>query len=109
MSPRTARQRWRTTAIVGFTLAEGLAGAELAIAGRLPVPCTVGNCSANPTTYGFTTPPAGFVTSGHASASTSGNTLTVTQSSSQAILNWASFNIDAGGKVVFQQPSSTAA
>jgi len=108
MSPRTARQRWRTTAIVGFTLAEGLAGAELAIAGRLPVPCTVGNCSANPTTYGFTTPPAGFVTSGHASASTSGNTLTVTQSSSQAILNWASFNIDAGGKVVFQQPSSTA-
>ncbi len=58
-------------------------------------------------TPGFTQP-GGFVTSGQATAVQSGNTLTVNQTSAQAILNWSSFNVSADGKVVFQQPGATS-
>jgi filamentous hemagglutinin len=82
---------------------------------QLPVPCFAGTCAAG-TTPGFSTKlpngalsgPGGFVTSGSASATQSGNSLTVTQTSNQAILNWASFNIGAGGTVQFIQPGSTS-
>lgn len=50
----------------------------------------------------------GFVTTGAATATQAGNTLSVNQTSNTATLNWSSFNISAAGKVVFQQPSSTA-
>lgn len=63
---------------------------------QLPIPCQPGVCSANST----------FVTSGAATAVATGNSLTVQQSSNTATLNWATFNIGANGKVVFQQPSS---
>jgi len=56
----------------------------------------------------MTAPPAGFVTSGAATAVSNGSTLTVNQTTDQAILNWQSFNISADGKVIFNQPSSTA-
>ncbi len=81
----------------------------------LPVPCFAGTCAPG-TTPGFSTKlpsgtlagPGGFVTNGSAYATASGNTLTVTQTSSNAILNWASFNIGAGALVQFVQPSNTA-
>jgi filamentous hemagglutinin family protein len=83
-----------------------LCGSASVVAATLPVPCTAASCAPN-TTPGFTAP-TGFVTSGKATATQSGNTLTVSQASSQAILNWSSFNVSADGKVVFQQPTSTS-
>jgi len=66
--------------------------------GQLPVPCQPGTCGANPT----------FVTSGRASATITGRSLSVNQTSSSATLNWASFNIGADGTVTFVQPSASA-
>ena len=69
----------------------------------LPTPCTA--CTPANSTVSATTK---FVTAGSATASTSGNTMTITQSSPTAILNWQNFNIDKGYTVNFVQPSSTA-
>ncbi len=66
---------------------------------ELPVPCVSGVCGSNV---------PGFVTAGIAGATASGNTLTVTQGSNSATLNWSSFNISADGVVNFVQPSSSA-
>ncbi len=65
----------------------------------MPVPCLAGSCGTNA---------PGFITTGSATATQSGNTLSVTQTTTTATLNWAKFNIGAGGKVVFTQPSSTS-
>ena len=52
--------------------------------------------------------PAGLsVVSGTAGAVASGSTLNVTASSG-AVLNWQSFNINAGETTIFQQPSATS-
>jgi filamentous hemagglutinin len=75
----------------------GIGGIALA-ATQLPIPCAPGACGKN----------NAFVTSGAATAVQSGKTLAVNQTSNNATLNWASFNIGADGKVVFQQPSSTS-
>ena len=74
----------------------------VARAATLPVPCagsvcTSGNVSAAP----------GFVSAGQATARQSGPTLTVNQTTSNATLNWQSFNISADGTVQFVQPSAT--
>jgi filamentous hemagglutinin len=66
---------------------------------QLPVVCVAGLCGNNSTS---------FVGSGQATAIVSGNTLTVNQASEQALLNWASFNVSADGKVIFKQPDSNA-
>ena len=84
-----AAVQWTTPAPAGTTL---------------PVACAPGTCPSGVT---------GFVGSGSISnpknqPTISGNTLTITQKSPDLTLNWASFNIGAGGKVVFQQPSATA-
>jgi filamentous hemagglutinin len=68
----------------------------------LPTPCIGGNCGTSATTFA----PA---LTGTAGAAVIGNTLTVTQTTSKAILNWADFNIANGYKVNFVQPSATAA
>ena len=68
--------------------------------GTLPVPCVPGSCGS--------LGPSKFITSGNATATQSGGTLTVNQTSNQAALNWSSFDIAAGNKVVFNQPSSSA-
>src|SRR4051812_2132709 len=67
-------------------------------AAELPVACIAGSCGTN----------VGFVTSGQASATSSGNTLTVQQASDKAILNWQSFNIGADGHVTFKQPGASS-
>ena len=107
VSPRTrAQSRLSITTVTGFVVGRALFGGDVGLAATLPVPCAAGSCA--PTkTPGFTAP-AGFVTSGQATATQSGNQLTVTQSSNQAILNWSSFNISADGKVVFNQPGATS-
>ncbi|MBU2721368.1 filamentous hemagglutinin N-terminal domain-containing protein, partial [Acidithiobacillus ferridurans] len=53
-------------------------------------------------------PTDGQVVSGQATLSQTGNQLTVTQSSSKAILNWQSFSIGSGQTVDFQQPNAAS-
>ncbi len=81
-------------------LVVGAAGPLAAVAATLPVPCASGTCGA--------AGPLTWVSQGAASAVSSGNQLTISQTSNQAILNWSSFNVSADGKVVFQQPGSTS-
>src|SRR6516165_9338973 len=66
----------------------------------LPTPCLPGTCGP--------VGPSTFIASGHATATQAGNTLTVKQTSTQAALNWASFNIAQNYKVDFQQPSASS-
>lgn len=88
-----ARNEKTVAATVAAILMASRAGAA-----TLPVPCVGGTCKG----------PSSWVASGAATAVSAGNTLTVNQTSNQAILNWASFNISADGHVVFQQPSSSS-
>jgi filamentous hemagglutinin len=84
-------------------LAAMLASGPLAAAppaNQLPIVCVAGNCGPNG--------PSTWLGSGQATASTAANTLTIQQSSEQAVLNWASFNVGADGKVIFKQPNSSA-
>ena len=82
-------------------LAVGSCSASAILAGtQLPMVCTAGSCGPKG--------PASFVGSGQAGATYVGNTLTVQQTSEQAVLNWASFNVSADGKVLFKQPNGQA-
>src|ERR1700722_7161417 len=94
------------TTVAGLAMALSLLCGNASVAATLPVPCAAASCPGNKTP-GFTAP-IGFVTSGQATATQSGNTLTVSQTSNQAILNWSSFNVGADGKVVFNQPGATS-
>src|SRR6202789_2463119 len=68
----------------------------------LPTKCGPGNSCGSAATS--------FLQFGSATAAMSGsNTLNVTQTTTQAIVNWANFNIANGFKVNFIQPSATAA
>lgn len=53
-------------------------------------------------------PQGGVVSSGAATISQSGNTTTINQTSANAVIDWASFNIDAGEATHFVQPSASA-
>lgn len=66
----------------------------------LPTPCVQGNCGSSA---------SGFNTYGKAGTTIVGNTETITQTTADAIVNWADFNIANGYRVVFVQPSATAA
>src|SRR5215472_4296445 len=66
----------------------------------LPVPCTAGSCGASG--------PQSWVTSGAATATQVGSSLTVNQSTQNALLNWRSFNISHDGKVTFVQPGRSS-
>ncbi len=54
-------------------------------------------------------PTQGVVTSGAASIQQSGANLSVTQTSSRAIVNWGSFSIGQGNGVAFDQPNASSA
>lgn len=51
----------------------------------------------------------GTVASGAASGSVAGNQLTIDQTSGRAVIDWTSFNIDAGKSVLFNQPTASSA
>ena len=54
-------------------------------------------------------PSGGHVVAGQASiASPNSNQVTITQSSSRAVINWGSFNVSAGQKVQFKQPNASS-
>jgi filamentous hemagglutinin len=71
--------------------------------GTLPVPCSV--CV---TSVPNAPPVTTWVTSGAATYVTSGNSMTINQSTDRAVLNWQSFNISTDGKVTFKQPDSNS-
>src|SRR5262245_32227476 len=112
---RMAKRKQRTTSMLRTTsitsiavVVRGLLFGDQGLGATLPVPCRAGSCAPKTAVPGFTTARRGFETSGKATAVQSGNTLTVSPASNQAILNWSSFNVSADGKVVFQQPSSSS-
>jgi len=99
MCSKAKRALW-TGVRIGILLVALAHWSARSVAGvSLPVPCVATSCG---------TGVKGFVTSGAASAVQSGNSLSVSQTSNTATLNWSSFNIGAGGKVTFVQPSSTS-
>jgi filamentous hemagglutinin family protein len=53
-------------------------------------------------------PTGGQVVAGQAQIGTSGSQMTINQATSQAILNWNTFDIGAQASVKFQQPSASA-
>lgn len=86
----------RSLMILGGTMAL----AATVEAAELPVVCAAGNCGAGG--------PSSWVTSGTASATQTQSTLTIDQTSERAVLNWASFNVSADGRVVFNQPNANS-
>jgi len=76
--------------------------AATAARAELPVPCGGGACTANGG-------PAVWVSSGRVQdPAVVGNTMNITQESDKAILNWASFNVDAGTSINFAQPTNAS-
>ena len=90
------RQVYKWAVTIGMAAPFGVSSA-LVGAVTLPVPCAGGACGVS-----------AFVSAGQANAVRVGSTLTINQASSNATLNWQSFDISADGKVQFVQPSSTA-
>ena len=85
---------------LALAISSALMAAPLTAGTQLPIVCVAGSCGPNA--------PTSWVSSGQATATSVGNTLTVQQTSEQAILNWQSFNISADGRVIFNQPNSSA-
>jgi filamentous hemagglutinin family protein len=56
----------------------------------------------------YALPSGGTVAAGQAAIASDATSLTVTQSTDRAILNWQSFDIAQGERVAFQQPSAQA-
>ena len=101
--PQPAIGRLTVSAVVSAILQMSAREALAAGPTQLPIACAGAGVACGTNVTG-----TNFVTSGAASVSTSGKTLTVQQTSTNATLNWASFNVTSDGKVVFQQPSSSA-
>jgi filamentous hemagglutinin family protein len=95
---KQARQNGSTAAAGALLISALQLNSGKGVAATLPTPCLQGTCGS-------------FVTQGSAGAVNSGSTLTVNQTTSQAILNWQNFNVSAGASVVFNQikgPTSIA-
>jgi filamentous hemagglutinin family protein len=87
--------------MISMGVSAALAGAGASPAATLPAPCLANSCAGNGG-------PANFVTSGSATATITGSTLRVNQSSANTILNWSNFNVSADGHVVFNQPTGNS-
>ena len=106
MSKHTRHRTSLTFLEYGYGIFHGVGALAVALSpnllhAELPVPCVAGACSG-------VTGPIGWLGSGTASAALSGNTLTITQGSERAVLNWKSFNLGAADSVEFRQPSASA-
>ncbi|MFN4349315.1 MAG: beta strand repeat-containing protein [Hylemonella sp.] len=69
--------------------------------------CTLSRADINPAIAGL--PKGGTVAAGSVASDLTGNKLTLTQTGNRAIIDWTSFNINAGKTVEFVQPSASAA
>jgi filamentous hemagglutinin family protein len=94
------RVQGRRRRLAALTLAATAMPMGVAWAQSLPIPC--GGASCGPTG------PTSWITQGSASASLVGPDLHIYQQTDTAIFNWQSFNIGAGNRVEFEQPSSAA-
>ncbi|WP_338634145.1 Heme/hemopexin-binding protein precursor [Sporomusa ovata DSM 2662] len=72
------------------------------------VPATAGLLLLSAYSTALANPTNGNVTSGSATITATGNTTTINQSSSKAIINWTSFSVAKGETVNFVQPSASA-
>ncbi|GFE84262.1 hypothetical protein GCM10011487_62620 [Steroidobacter agaridevorans] len=90
-------------AFLGGTLALAASVSCSVDAAELPLVCTPGTCF-----QGGQAGPSQWVTSGAATEVRTGNTLTVNQTTDRAVLNWASFNVSADGRVIFNQPNANS-
>jgi len=89
------RQAWlRSTALAGFARV-----AILGVAGFLSL--GIGSAA-------YALPMGGTVSAGAAGISSTNTSLTVNQSSQNAVINWQSFGIAQGESVTFQQPDSSS-
>ena len=61
---------------------------------------------AAPAAFAQSLPTGGSVVNGSAGIAESGNTMTITQTTRGAIINWGTFNIGAGYGVTFNQPNN---
>ena len=75
----------------------------------LAVLATAGAFAAGPSLAQSILPTNGVVTSGAAAIRQSGASLSVTQSSPRAIVNWGSFSIGPANAVTFDQPTASSA
>src|SRR5277367_1317923 len=86
---------------IALALFAGCGGIAHSLAATLPVPCLAGSC-------GGAAHPQTWVSSGSASLVQVGNSMTISQTSENAVLNWQSFNISSDGAVTFKQPDAAA-
>ncbi len=100
MKGQTVTLKFFNHAFAGALVAGLISAVPTLAAPPLPTPCagTCGPATNLPFQAGLPT----------VSTSTSGTTMTITQTSPTAILNWQNFNINNGYSVNFVQPSSTA-
>lgn len=90
----------RHLAFLGGTLAFAATVSCSVDAAELPITCASGYCGSGG--------PTQWVTSGSAHEVRTDSTLTINQTSDQAVLNWSSFNVSADGRVVFNQPNANS-
>ena len=86
---------------IAFALLAGCGGITHSLAATLPVPCLAGSC-------GGAAHPQTWVSAGSATLVQVGNTMTISQATENAVLNWQSFNISSDGAVTFKQPDAAA-
>lgn len=91
-------------------LLQGLPRPALAAAPRnnLPIPCIGNACLPAGATKPLSFVGSGQILNGAPSLSGDGKTMTVTQLSDKAILNWSGFDVAKGYAVVFAQPGTTS-
>ncbi|HEY2049052.1 MAG TPA: filamentous hemagglutinin N-terminal domain-containing protein [Caulobacteraceae bacterium] len=95
---KTVKRTSRRPGVAAFRRPAGLLGAASALLGA-------GATYALPA---GSLPQGGTVVGGSANISQSGSTLTVNQSSNRSVIDWRSFNIGSGARVVFDEPSSSS-
>jgi mucin-19 len=97
----TARGRRKRSGGRGAALVGGVVAVTYSI-------CAFGTPSIGSALAPNTLPTAPAVTAGQATVATKGNEMTVTESTTTAVINWGSFNIGASAGVTFQQPNSSS-
>jgi len=87
----------------------GKSGSRASSVGSLLAAVLLSTGAANVYALGPTVLPSGYqVSAGSANISTSGNTLTVLQSTPRAAINWQNFSIGSNATVDFVQPNSSS-
>ncbi len=111
--PEVSNKRGKRKGGVFATLAAAALALLSAAQGALADPGPATSVSIVPVMRGIepssvALPTGGIVVGGQASIAVDGKTETITQTSQNAAIDWQSFNIGQEGKVIFNQPSTSA-